>query len=707
MGRGEGRVLNTRARGDGRTLSARSAGKDRVRRAGVRGRGVGLSVAPADGCRGLARRLPALVLLIAFLPVSAAAQDPPDSLAAARDSLQDSTRVDSLATDSLGADSLAADSTAAADSLPPPPVLPSLPDPAPEGFLSGIRDWDRDELMGARAQTLWELLSDIPGLIAVRSGDYGAAATVFPIGYSGGGLRLYYDGVEHLPLEGTVPDLSRIPLSGLGGVRVIRRPGGLEVHLTRLDHADRRPMTLIEAGTGDLDTNLLRATFSFPRALRGKTAVALERLDTEGRDTPGAVTGGWFRYSLHRGDRAGLTFEARRMSSERDVFTEAPGSVSRTDWTVQGRWTPVGGFLAEAWRTGASVAAGDSLEAFPYTAESRGQTGLRLSAGRGGVWGRAAARFNGGEGIVDRELTAELSAVSGRWGGIAARAREESWDEQTGSSFDMSVWVTPISHAALFAEHGGGTRSVPFLKPLPPPVDSTDVETDTTTMGPDTMMIDPDSVDAGPRSRFTDRGGTRLGVRLSWREVQLTGAMVAVEADSIWPTQLLFDRGGLVLPQPRRQGLEVTARVPLWPDGLFFLGEVQLWETEDSAAIGSLYFPEHQYRGSLTFHRRYFPTGNFELWVDVGARGRAEMKVPQPHGPPGPALPATGDDSPGIPSVVPFYQDWYFRLQMRVLNLNIFATIENVTYRQNNQDVPGRLLPITRGFYGVRWAFWN
>lgn len=649
-------------------------------------------------------RLAAAVLLAVLLPASAAAQDPPDSLQAIPDSLQDSTRVaDSLAADSLGQDSLGVDS-AAVDSVALPPVLPTLPDPAPAGSLTGIREWDRAALMSTRAQTLWELLADIPGLVSVRSGDYGAAATVFPAGHSGGGLRVYYDGAEHLPLEGSVPDLTRIPVSGLGAVRVVPRPGGVDVHLSRLVHTDPRPMSLIEAGTGDLDTNMLRATFSYPRALWGKTILGLERLDTRGRDTPGAVTGGWLRYSLHRGDRAGLGFEYRRIGTQRDVFTDEPGSVSRSDWTVHGRWAPTDGLLAEAWRTGASVVAGDSLEAFPFSAESRGQSGVRFSVGRGGLWGRATARFNVGEGIVDRELSAELSAVWPRWGGVTARTRRESWDGASGESFDLSAWVTPISYVAVFAEIGGGTRSVPYLKPLPPP-EPDSLMGGAGTVGPDTTMVDPDSVDAGPAARFTDHSGSRLGVRLAWRDIEVTGAMVSTEADSIWPTQLLFDRGGLVLPQPRRRGLELTGRIPLWPRGLALLGEVQLWEAEDSATAGLLYFPEHQYRGSFTFHRQYFPTGSFEVWVDVGARGRAAMKVPQPD--PAGGVGLAPEEPAGVPTVVPFYQDWYLRLQLRVLDLNIFATVENVTFRRNNQDVPGRLLPITRGIYGVRWTFWN
>lgn len=660
------------------------------------------------GVPGLSRRvvrtLGAILAGSALSAGSASGQEPPDTLPVVPDTVpQDSAMV----ADSVAADLAAADSVEV-DSLPPPPVIPSLPDPAPEGLPSGIWEWDRDELMSARGQTLWELLTDVPGLLTIRSGDVGAAVTVFPVGYSGGGIRLYHDGVEHLPLEGSVPDLARIPLSGLERVRVVRRPGGLEVHLFRYVHSDPEALTLVEAGTGDLDTNLLRATFSFPRVLAGKASLAVERLDTRGREMPGAVTGAWFRYSLHRGDRAGLRFETRRMAAERDVFTESPGKVARTDWTLQGVWAPSRGLLAEAWRTNASVSTGDSTAVFPFLAESRGQYGGRLSAGRGPVWGRATLRLNDGAGIPDRELSAELSAVSERWGGATGRLRRESWEDLSGGGHDLGAWFTPVSHLTLFAERGSGTRSVPYLPPLPPedPEEATTITEE-----------DPDSLDAGPASRFTERSGTRLGVRAAWRDIELSGARVAAEADSVWPTQLLFDRDGLVVAQPRRQGWELAGRVPLRPRGLYAVGEVQLWEAADSSE--ALYFPDHVYRGSLSFHRVFRETGNFELWVDLGAQGRSPMNVPLGVPPeteepdPGsrsdaPAGYGRDDDGPLlVPDVVPFYQNWYFRLQMRFLTLNIFATVENITLRRNNQDVPGRLLPGTRSFYGIRWTFRN
>ena len=654
--------------GEGGRLSARAAGIG-MRRARI----VGVAM-----------------VLSPLLPLQAGAQDPPDSLQVAADSLQDSTMVG----DSIPADSVAADSTEA-DSVPPPPMFPTLPDPAPALQLNGIREWDRTALMAARGQTLWELLADIPGLLGIRSGDFGSAATVFPTGYSGGGLRLYYDGIEHLPLEGSIPDLTRIPLSGLERVRVIQRPGGVEVRLYRLAHADRRPSSLVEAGTGDQDTNMLRGTVSMPRMFGGKGALAIERLDTRGRDNPGAITGGWFRYSLHGGDRAGIRYEIRRMGTERTVINDAPASVNRTDWSLQGRWAPAEGILAEGWTAGASVSTGDTAQVFPFSAESRRQYGMGLSGGRGPVWGRATARFNRGDGVADRELAAEFSALAGHWGGVSGRTWKETWDEREGSGYDIRVWATPVPYAALFAERGHGSRSVPYLNPLPPeePADTTDDMED-----PDTMEVDP-----GPASRFTTRTGTRLGARASWRLNEVSVARLSVEADSVWPTQLLFDRGGVVLPQPLRKGWEVTGRVPIRPRGLFLTAEVQLWDQADSAM---LYFPDHTYWASFSFHRVFRATGNFEMWADLGVHGRSEMYVPQPDE--DAMQPVEDDEEPRpVPSTVPFYQNWYFRLQLRFLTLNIFATVENVSFRDNNQDVPGVLLPVTRGVYGVRWTFWN
>ncbi|MCY3808586.1 MAG: Plug domain-containing protein [Gemmatimonadetes bacterium] len=685
---------------------------------------------------------PLLALMAVWAGESIAAQDPPDSVVVESDSADatpdsialpadsvvsaaDSLEVgggdpgveapdtlavdapDTLAADAPGAggggviaagDTLPAPAgdSVAHDTVPRPPVFPSLPDPTPDDPIAGVWEWDRRELLGARGQTLWELLAEIPGLIAVRSGDFGHATAVFPVGYAGGGLRLYYDGVEHLPLEGSLPDLARIPLSGLESVRVVQRPGGVEVRLRRLVHSDGRPSSLIEAGTGDLDTNLLRATFSLPSLLGGKGALALDRLDTQGRDDPGSMTGFWFRYSVHSGDRAGLRYELRRMATDRVAFEDSPTEATRSDWTLHGRLAVADGLLAEGWATRASVAVDDTTESFPFSVEARGQRGVRLTGARGPLWARIAARFNEGEGVADNELGAELAARAGVWGGVSAKTWRESWDERTGTGYAVRGWATPHPFAALFVEHGQGARSVPFLVPLPPE------EPDTVEVG-DTVEVD-DTVEVAEErtNRFTDRTGTRLGARARWRGYEATVSRLWIEADSVWPTELLFDRGGLMLPQLPRRGWEVAWRLPVWPKGMALTGEVHFWEDTDTMEAPPPYFPDYIYRASLSLHRTYLESGNFELWVDLGVHGRPPMSIPIPED----TLLLEDDEDP-VPQSVPFYQNWYFRLQMRIHTLIIFATVENFTLRENNQDLPGVLLPINRGMYGVRWSFWN
>jgi hypothetical protein len=56
---------------------------------------------------------------------------------------------------------------------------------------------------------------------------------------------------------------------------------------------------------------------------------------------------------------------------------------------------------------------------------------------------------------------------------------------------------------------------------------------------------------------------------------------------------------------------------------------------------------------------------------------------------------------------VPFYQNWYADVQVRVLPVHIFIRWENFVLRENLQDLPDRRLPVTRAIYGVKWVLWN
>ena len=169
----------------------------------------------------------------------------------------------------------------------------------------------------------------------------------FRWGWSGGGMRLYYDGVEHLPMEGSVPDLSRVALSGLERVRVVRRAGGVDVLLFRRVHGDKRPHSLVEAGTGDQDTNVLRATFSLPPSA-GRKGV------------PGAGTGWTPREGRTRARRpahgcatafTGATGEACASSTGGSApSAPTPRTCRRRPCAPTGRCRACGGFAKERWR---------------------------------------------------------------------------------------------------------------------------------------------------------------------------------------------------------------------------------------------------------------------------------------------------------------------------------------------------------------------
>jgi hypothetical protein len=69
--------------------------------------------------------------------------------------------------------------------------------------------------------------------------------------------------------------------------------------------------------------------------------------------------------------------------------------------------------------------------------------------------------------------------------------------------------------------------------------------------------------------------------------------------------------------------------------------------------------------------------------------------------------PPDGTGDPGGLETVPFYQNWYGHITARILTVRLFFTWENLAVRRNLQTFPGRLLPPTRSFFGLRWDLWN
>lgn len=653
----------------------------------------------------------ALLAAVAAIPAPVLGQDP------------DSTRVLALP-DSLepGVSVVALDSGTVVDTLVtvhPDSVfrpLPGLSSGAPARPESGVTVWDREAILGTPALTLLELLIREPDLMPLRYGDYGAPEAVLGPGAAGGRIRVLVDGFEQTPLTGAVPDLSRVSLAGIQEVRVERGGGEIRIVLTSLEPFDSRPMSRVEAGTGDLDTNLFRGTFLHPRALGGTLGLSLERNDTQGRggNEPGSRQGVWFRYALHRGDDLALAFDLRKSTTE-VALDSIPASVDRTTWAVRARARLAEGLVAEAFTGSANLTADDD-GLTPVDLRQR-QHGARLSLDRalgerpmpveaavagpetsdtlpppppllvpdGRVWALAEGRLFSGD-LPSRSLVAEAGVDWGPVGGVAAELRSDAWADPvrdlSATTRGVRAWTAPVWGVSFFAGWDSGVRGsrMESARVLVPEPDTTVV---------DTLPPVPDTL---PGFHLSDRTALRAGARVALGPLDVVGAWHRVEVDSILPVEILGARAGEAVPGEEVTGYEVSGRLglPILFDGLALTGSLMQWET------GGFYRPRRRYTGGLDFHD-VFKNGNLELWTSLQVQGRDGMLLPWPEG---------VDDLVTYP-VVPFHQSWDFWLQVRVQTVRIFIRTENVTLRRANQDFPGRLLLQTRSVYGVRWTLWN
>ncbi len=601
---------------------------------------------------------------------------------------------DTIPRDTIPLDSLALD-TIPGDTLPEPrPVrnLRDLPTPVPAGWSTGIWEWDRVALLSSRALSLLELLELIPGVTALRGGDYGQPATVTAFGLGPGRVRIYLDGAELAPLDGGVVDLAQVGIGGLDRVRVERRMGELRVDLTGLRLTDSRVYSLLEVGTGDLGTNIFRGTLAHPNAFGGNAVLALDRIDTEGpdRDETGVSSGVHLRYDYFPGEATALSAEWRRMMARRPEGLWAPAQVTRTDWSLRARREILEGMTAELFFHSGSLGL-DEEQSGPgadtlVSTDARRELGARVGWERDQWWSEAELRRRTGEGWPTNRAGVRGGGSLPGIGGASAGADWEGWDDDSAVNLHARVWTEPFLGISLFGEVEDGRRGVPVRVPL-----SAEPEEEGEENGEDPVEPEPEADPFAPS--FSDRTGVRVGAEYRRGGFMLGAAALAMRADSLFPTGVGRERSALALGAAERTGFEVSTRLPLSRllDGLAFVGSTQMWG--ESVSTRSL--PNQSYEARFSFHNIYYPTGNLEIWSDLGVAGREDMAIPF-LAPGGEAL-----------QTVPFRQSWFVRLQIRVLDVHVFVEWENFTLRDANQDYPGRILPTTRSLYGVRWTLWN
>lgn len=639
---------------------------------------LGLASAPRVPLRTGARLRPGglALLFAAALAVAAAplsGQEPPDTVQLA-DSLAAADSL--LLPDSLAADSLVSDSASADTIFHNFPATRGGP---PTGFTTGVWEWDRHGIMSSGANTLAELFQDLPGVLTILGGDYGTPAALSTAGQGGAGYRIFRDGFEVYPLDGGVPDLQRIGLVGIGRVRIDRSMGQMVVHMWSHEYDDGRPFSVVEAGTGDLDTNMFRGVFTDPTALFGSLGAGMERIDTRARrdlDEGGNRTGAWARYQVHARDRFAAGVDFRRVTSQTKAVAYTP-TTSRTELLAHAGVKLTDGVALQAYGVRSSLSIEDDSIG-NRLGGTRDQVGATLGIDRSGAWLDASYRRFTGD-LPASSIDAAGGFTSERWGGVSGRYATSSWNGTGISNYGARAWVSPFSLITLFGGYETGTfgsRDAPVAdQPGPPP------EASSGSIVPGTEAL-------------TERETLRVGASLTGWGVTLAGASLYAWSDLALPFGTEIDVGAPSLTGVHRNGYEAMTVLPTPMSGLTVEGSYQWWDEEGP------YLPAQIYRGSLEYHRVFKESGNLEVWASVGVRGHDPML----------SFVSTGSDAdPALGGLarVPFYQSWYGRLQVRVVTVRLWIGMDNFAFRRELQYYPERLLPYGRSFFALRWDLWN
>lgn len=579
---------------------------------------------------------------------------------------RDTLRGDTAAQARVGADTLPLDTAQSADTLGPVPVLPAFPDAVPPGWVGAVWEWDRDALLREGGLTLGTLLRDIPGLVLLRGGHVGMPEAVSALGLGAGRVRVFLDGFELDPLEGQTLDLSRVTLAGLERLRVERRPGMLRIELRTLAPSDHRPYSLVDAATGDLETNYFRGVFAHPRALGGSLALGVERLDTEGtaREQPASELTTWLKYGLLQGQRGGVMLEWRRNRGGRDTLF-APPTVTRSDLVVRARGELAAGLMLDAF-IGRSSASGEGGDTGTPVGLSGRQAGARLALDHGLLWGRAAFRLRDARGLPTTALELEAGTRLAGVLRVDGAVEWEDWGSEDAAARRAGIAAGPFLGLSVFGQIESGRRGIPLVGTA-----------DTT------PELSP---------RFTDRTAMRAGIEFRHGGLALGAAALSLDMDSIRPLGFGPDATGVTTPGGKRSGFEAYARLPLWPQGMRLDAAWQEWN--DAAPWP--YLPQRVWSGALVYHNAFLPSRNLELLASVAGRGRPAM-----------LLPLVDPQHPERLLEAPPFENWSMYLQIRVVTVRIFVVWENFTNRLDQRDFARRGFPGQHALYGVRWAMWN
>lgn len=557
------------------------------------------------------------------------------------------------------------------DSVPPAPtppvVYPVPPIETPPGPLSpGSRlVFTRDSVLWANGYTLADLLVEVPGTYAARTGFVGQPSPVFYGGRGAAGIEILYDGQPLVALgpDSLAVDPGRVSLVGLQRVEVERHPAFLRVYLVseRQDLPGAR--SFLRIVNGDFQTAGYAGLFQYRWGSGVGLGVSADYFNAKGgqgrtRDAS------WFDLRASAdwtpSPLVSAVFQIRALQLDRDATTpsDGPGLPLRNDSRRETLFRIVAS--TRPHRQGLSVEAG--LQSTRWQADSgTADTALGQPSVNAGFLG---LRLAGGRAVADlrTRLTDYHTPIE-----TSVRA---GW---------MPVgWVT-LSGDARLASHRGNrssrsaTGSVALHRgalSLVGDVRWTDGVA-TPVLAADTAQT---TLDLGARAGFTSR---RLTVHAGIEQ------------------RAAFQASGLT-PVPDWPAFPVSPEATfLVSDLSVTLGPLTLagWFADPVSGGAPAFEPPSHSRAALTFRSaflRTFRSGAFDFKVQIaveawgaGTAGRDET---------GSAVPLPGT------SVAEAF------LQVELASFHAFYSLKNAL-RSREGYVPGLEYPRNLQTFGVKWVF--
>lgn len=544
---------------------------------------------------------------------------------------------------------------------------------APPSSLSPVAGevvtWDRERIRRSNATSLSELVVEmVPGITLLRANFFGGPHHLLDGPYGPGAVEIRMEGRPLVPLIGSQPDMSQVPLAGIDRVSVRRGAAGLEVDLTMLRRTERRAYSRVEAGTGDPGLEGLRLVFTNGVGSHFTIATAFDLLDAGG-SFPTELQSLWGSIAWIPGDGgSGLELQYDGGSFERALGEPEDGSRSRIVFGGRLAATEnvqVSGWIGESNRElDAQVAAGTLSRRDEVT-----YGGLDIRATWNRSWVRAGVNLTDHVALPSTEMTLSAGARLTPWLTVTAAGKLGSWEDFDTREGRLAVDVDlPIANLRIGGEATAGVRGAPFIR---------------------SDHVRADSV------QFEAIAGR---IELPIGDFLVVGRAEHQRVDRQLAFGTGFDIAGSFQPQANVTGLEIFVDGPVLPM-TWLLGELDpirirgfYRRNEVDGSRTPFFLPTNIVRGELFFHD-VFLEDDLEVRISVGLDRRDAWLTP----------PIPGDGS-FDPIKVPSLTSWDFDLGIRIVGVIIFWRFDNLAGTVQ-QDLAGLQFPVRRSAFGLRWEF--